>query len=62
MLAFCCNDHTEIPDGWYDKASPQIYFTSCVTKILRNFLPPVNTSMKLGSELQFVQGSCSAAV
>jgi hypothetical protein len=39
MLAFCCNDHTEIPDGWYAKASPQICFTSHLTKILRNFVP-----------------------
>jgi hypothetical protein len=62
MLAFCCNDHTEIPDAWYGKASPQICFTRRLAKILRNFVPPVTTSVQLGSEFQLIQASCSAAV
>jgi len=45
MQAFCCNDRMEIPDGWYGKASPQIYFTSRLSKIFRNFVPPVTTSV-----------------
>ena len=62
MPVFCCNDHMEIPDGWCGKASPQIYFTSRLTKILRNLVPPGTTSVQLGSEFQFIRASCSSAV
>lgn len=62
MLAFCCNDHREIPDDWDGKPSPHICFTRHLTKIFRNFVPPVITRVQLGSEFQFIQASCSAAV
>jgi hypothetical protein len=62
LLTVCCNDHIEIPDGWNGKASPQICFTSRLIKILRNFVPPVTTSVQLGLEFQFIQSSYSAGV